>query len=85
MVTRIFLFLFLVLCFLPIFNSCPGLVTICGEAPALLRGHAWLIRRVHITVDVGAARATDGKGLSNQHSSHGSIYLGAGGILQVRL
>lgn len=58
-------------------------VTICGEASALLGGHAWFIRRIHITVDIGAARATDGEGLPSQHSSQGSVHLG--GHLQVRL
>lgn len=58
---------------------CPWLITLRGEAPALLRGHAVLIRCVHITIDVGAARATNGEGLSSQRSSQGSVHLGDGG------
>lgn len=80
MVTHIALLLFLLVHFLPTWKDplrrCLGLVTICGEAPALFGGHAWFVRRVHVTVDVGAAGAPDDEGLSGQHPSYGPVDLG---------
>ena len=59
-------------------------ITIRGEASALLRGHACFIRCIHITVDVGAARAANGEGLSNQHSAQGPVHLGRHPPLRLR-
>lgn len=57
-------------------DECQSL-TILDKVDALCPAHAWLEVGVTVAVDVGAARASDGKGLTHTHPSQGNgVYLG---------